>query len=183
MKMGPKYKLPFKRRFEGKTDYRKRLALIKSGEIRLVVRKSNKHTKLQIVKYQPEGDRTLASASTQDLIKLGWKYSTSNTPSAYLAGLLMGIKARKNKLKKVILDIGPQVSVKGSKIYAAVKGVIDAGIEVPCSEEMFPPESRIKGENIVKYAKECNNKNQFSKIKPVDMVKDFEKIKEKILKG
>jgi len=181
--MGPKYRIPFKRRLKGKTDYKKRLGLLKSGELRLVVRKSLKHTKLQIIKYEKGGDKTLISASTQDLVKMGWKYSTSNTPSAYLAGLLIGVKSKKQKIKRVILDIGPQISVKGSKIYAAVKGVIDAGVDVPCSEGMFPPESRIKGENIVKYSKECKNKVQFSKINPENMVKDFEKIKEKILKG
>jgi len=185
VKIGPKYKMPFKRRYDKKTNYNKRLGLLLSGKPRLVIRKSLKHLKLQIVKYEPKGDKTLVSANTQDLEKFGWKYSTANLPAAYLAGLLIGQKAKKSKIKEAIVDLGPQISVKGSRLYAAVKGAIDAGLEVPCSEDVFPSEERIKGEHIVKYSKEKGNtyKTQFSKIKPDNMTEDFEKVKEKIMKG
>jgi large subunit ribosomal protein L18 len=33
-------------------------------------------------------------------------------------------------------------------MYAFAKGAIDAGLNVPCSEEMFPTEERIKGLHI-----------------------------------
>ena len=45
----PIYKVSFRRRREKKTDYAKRLALVKSGKFRLVVRKSNSDTYAQIV--------------------------------------------------------------------------------------------------------------------------------------
>lgn len=185
MKIGPKYKMPFKRRFEKKTNYRKRLRLLLSEKPRLIIRRSTKHTKAQIIKYEPTGDKTLVSVSTQELEKLGWKYSTSNLPAAYLTGLLIGEKAKKKKIKDVVLDLGVQRTVKGSRLYATIKGAIDAGLQVPCSEEVFPSEERLKGEHIVKYSKEKGDiyKTQFTKVKPDNMVKDFEKIKEKIMKG
>ena len=185
MKIGPKYRMPFKRRLEKKTNYKKRLGLLLSEKPRLIVRASLKHMKVQIIKYEVKGDKTIASATTQELKKLGWKYSTSNLPAAYLTGLLIGKKAKKKKVKNVVVDFGVQRIVKGSRLYAALKGAIDAGLEVPCSEGVFPSEERIRGENIVKYSKEKGDtyKTQFSKVKPDNMVKDFEKIKEKIMKG
>jgi len=182
MKIGPTHKIPFKRRLKGSTNYKRRLGLLLSGKPRLVIRKSLKYITLQLIEYDPKGDKTIVSSSSRELKNLGWNYSTSNIPAAYLSGLILGSKAKEKKIKEAILDIGPLSSVKGSKIYAAVKGVIDAGIEVPCSEDMFPSESRIKGEDIVKYSKDCSKKNQFTKNKPSNMVDDFEKIKKKILK-
>jgi len=183
VKTGPRYKLPFKRRFEKKTNYKKRLGLLLSEKPRVVIRTSNKHTKTQIIKYETDGDKTLISANSQDLKKLGWKYSTSNLPAAYLTGLLIGQKAKKNKIKDIVVDLGVQRTVKGSRLYATIKGIIDSGIEVPCSEDVFPSEERIKGEHIAKYSKADTYKTQFSKVKPDKMVEDFEKVKEKIMKG
>jgi len=45
--------------------------------------------------------------------------------------------------------------VKGSVQYAAVKGFIDSGIKVPCSEDIFPSDERIEGKNI---SEEVNKK-------------------------
>lgn len=183
--MGPKYKMPFKRRFKKKTDYKNRLGLLTGNKLRLVIRKSLKHLKLQIIKYEPEGDKTLVAATTKELEGFGWKYSTSNLTAAYLAGFLIGHKAKKKKISMAVVDLGSQMSVKGSRLYAAIKGAIDAGLEVPCSEEVLPPTERIRGEHIVKYSKEKGdkNKNQFSKVKVDNIVEDFEKVKEKIMKG
>lgn len=183
MKTGPKYKLPFKRRFEKKTNYKKRLGLLLSEKPRVVIRTSNKHTKTQIIKYETDGDKTLISASSQELQKLGWKYSTSNLPAAYLTGLLIGQKAKKEKIKDIVVDFGVQRTIKGSRLYATIKGIIDSGLKAPCSEDVFPAEERIKGEHIVKYSKADTYKTQFSKVKPDKMVEDFEKVKEKIMKG
>ena len=41
---------------------------------------------------------------------------------------------------------------KGAKIFAALSGVVDAGVDVPHSEEKIVKE-RMKGEHIAKYAK------------------------------
>ncbi|HEC88690.1 MAG TPA: 50S ribosomal protein L18 [Thermoplasmata archaeon] len=141
-------KHPFRRRREGKTDYRKRHALLKSRKIRVVVRKSNKNIKIQFAEYNPEGDKIITSVTGSALKKYGWEYSLSNVPSAYLTGLLAGKRALKNGIKEGILDIGLYSPRKGSKIFAALKGVVDAGVDVPYGEEILPSEERIYGKHI-----------------------------------
>jgi len=185
VKTGPRFRMPFKRRFYKKTNYKKRLGLLLSDKPRLVIRKSLKHIKAQIIKYEPDGDKTIVSADTKDLGKLGWKYSTSNLPAAYLTGLLIGKKSKKKKIDGVVVDLGIERNIKGSKLYAVVKGAIDAGLETPFSEEAFPSEDRIKGLHIAKFSKEKGEayKNQFSKVKPDNIAEDFEKVKQKIMKG
>lgn len=145
------YILPLKRRKEKKTNYNRRLKLLLSKKPRLVVRKSLKYTYAQIIKYQKNSDQTLVSCSSKNLSKFGWKGSYSNVPAAYLTGFLIGKKAVKNKIKSAVLDVGLQSCTKGGKIYAVLKGAIDAGLNIPKSEkteEMFPSEDRIKGKHI-----------------------------------
>ncbi|MFQ6010160.1 MAG: 50S ribosomal protein L18, partial [Candidatus Aenigmatarchaeota archaeon] len=93
------YKLPHKRRREKRTDYRARLRLIRSGKVRLVIRKSSSHMNVQFIDYVPEGDRTVVAANSQELKKYGWKGGTGNIPAAYLTGLLAGTRA-KDKIKE-----------------------------------------------------------------------------------
>ena len=149
----------FRRRREQKTDYRNRLALIKSNKTRLVVRKRLDNISVQFVNYNKDGDATIASAFSSELKKYGWKYSTGNVPAAYLTGFLAGLKA-KHIVHDAILDLGLHVSTKGSRIYAALKGVVDAGLDVPHSVDIFPSEDRIKGTHINK-----EMKNEFEDIK------------------
>jgi large subunit ribosomal protein L18 len=139
------FKIHHRRRRERKTDYKKRLALIKSGEIRVVIRRRLKNISVQFINFDQNGDKTIAFASSQELKKFGWKFNTGNIPAAYLTGLLAGKKA---KVKRAILDIGLQTSSKGSRIYAALKGVIDSGIIVNHSNEILPTDNRIKGLHI-----------------------------------
>lgn len=137
---------PHKRRREQKTNYKKRLGLIKSGRVRLIIRKSLTHINVQFIEYKPDGDRTLASAFSNELKKFGWMFNCGNVPAAYLTGLLAGLKAK--KIKEAVLDLGLQTSTKGSRLYAALKGVIDAGIDVSHSKEILPDDSRILGKHI-----------------------------------
>ena len=186
MRLGPKFRMPFKRRLEGKTDYRKRLKLLISKKLRLVVRKSSKHIRAQIVEYDPKGDKTLVFASSEELKKYGWSNPGNNLPCCYLVGLLVGKKALKKKINSAILDIGLQRSTKGSRVYAVLKGALDAGLSIPHSPEILPPEERIRGEHIVKYAKKMKKeklKKQFSLSKPEEIPKLFEDVKAKILKS
>ena len=99
------------------------------------------------------GDKVLLSAHTSELKKYGWKANTSNLPSSYLVGLLLGLKAKKKEINEAILDLGLQPSIKGTALYAAMKGAIDGGLNVPCSEKIMPKEDRIKGIHISNYAK------------------------------
>jgi large subunit ribosomal protein L18 len=139
--------IKFKRRIEGKTNYRKRLALLKSGKVRLVIRKSLSNISVQLVNFNPSGDQTVASAVSSELKKFGWT-KTGNIPAAYLTGLLAGKKAKEKNVTEAVLDLGVQTSTKGSRIYAALKGVLDAGIDIPHSKDILPSEDRINGKHI-----------------------------------
>ncbi len=162
-----RHKVPFRRRREGKTDYRSRLRLVRSGKPRLVVRRSLKHTVVQLVGYDEKGDRVLASSTTGQLRELGWTASTGNTPAAYLAGLLAGRRAGKASVKEAILDLGLVRPSKGAKVFAALKGVLDAGVEVPHSDDVLPAEARLKGEHLNK----------------PDIGRMFDEVKQKILRS
>ena len=139
--------IKFKRRMERKTNYRKRLALIKSGKARLVIRKSLSNISVQLINFNPNGDQTVASAVSSELKKFGWT-KTGNIPAAYLTGLLAGKKAKEKNVTEAVLDLGIQTSTKGSRIYAALKGVLDAGVNVPHSKDILPSEDRISGKHI-----------------------------------
>jgi len=75
-------------------------------------------------------------------------------------------KTKDKKIKKAVLDLGLQSSTKGNKLYAALKGVLDAGIEIPHDTKLFPSEERIKGEHL----------------KDKKVAQDFEKLKNKLIK-
>jgi large subunit ribosomal protein L18 len=160
---GPRYSVKPRRRREGKTDYRKRLKLLRSKKVRMVVRKSIKNTQIQFVEYKESGDNILISVKSNELIKkFNWKYSTSSTPAAYLTGLLAGKRAKDKGIDECILDIGRHPPVTGSKVFASIKGVIDAGIKCPHNEEKIPGDDRIKGKhldsNIMSSVDEIKNK-------------------------
>lgn len=144
-----RFGLPLKRKRQDKTDYKRRLALLKSRKLRFVVRRSLKNIIVQVTQYTPDGDKVLLTSSTKELQKrFGWDIARRNTPASYLAGLLAGIKAKEKKLTEAILDIGLQKVAKGSLLFAAVKGANDAGFAVPYGEENMPSEERIQGKHI-----------------------------------
>jgi len=193
MPRGKKTVVPHRRRRELKTDYHKRFRLLKSGKPRIVVRKSVKNILCQVVEYQPSGDKTLFSADSKELKKLGWNAGTGNIPAAYLTGLLCGTRA-KGKIKEAVLDSGLYRSTKGSRIYAALKGAVDGGLNVPHSEDILPNEDRLKGQHVASYAEHLKKesaeayKKMFSgyakaKIAPETLPKHFEEVKAKIHKA
>jgi len=144
---GIKYVVHFRRRREGRTDYAKRLALLKSGKPRMVVRKTNKRVIVQFVKPGAKGDETLATATTKELEKTGFP-GKCNTPSAYLTGLLAGRKAREKGVSEFVLDIGLHAATKGSIVFAALKGAVDAGLKTRYSEEALPSQERVNGNRL-----------------------------------
>ena len=150
MKQGPKFRVKPRRQREGKTNYRKRLKLLKSRKPRIVVRKTLKNIIVQFVKYNPQGDEILASAISSELKnkKYNWKFSTSNTPAAYLTGLLAGKRAAEKGIKEGILDIGLHHPSTGSKVFAVVKGVEEAGVLCPCDPSKIPSEDRLLGKYL-----------------------------------
>jgi large subunit ribosomal protein L18 len=148
MSTGPRYRVPFKRRRQGRTDYRHRAALLKGRTARLVVRKSNRNVRVQFVEYKDIGDNVLASAVSTDLAELGWSGSGKSTPGAYLTGLLAGKRAKEKGLGDAVLDIGLRKPTKGGVVFAVLKGVLDAGVEVPHSDDMIPGQERIAGKHM-----------------------------------
>jgi len=185
--------MPHRRRREQRTDYRQRLRLLKSRKPRLVVRASVNSITCQIVSHDSKGDRTLVSASSLELKKHGWKGHTGNIPAAYLTGFLCGQKAKKHKIKEAVLDMGLHISVKGSRIYASLKGAIDSGLDIPHSAEILPPEDRIKGAHISNYAnllkkeKPQEYEKRFSAylkgaLAPEDLARHFDEVKSKLAK-
>ena len=61
------------RRIKSKTNYTKRLILLKSESLRFVVRKTNRYIILQIVKSEAAQDKILFSVNTKELLKYGWR--------------------------------------------------------------------------------------------------------------
>ncbi len=147
------FEVGFRRRREGKTNYRKRLELVKSGQHRLVVRLSGRYVLVQLIGFGRGGDKIAAQGNSRELEKFGWKAGKKNLPAAYLAGLLAGTRAKKSGIEKAILDIGFRTPVHGSRCFAALKGAVDAGIKVPFEAGALPSQERISGKHIEEFAK------------------------------
>ncbi len=151
----PTFETKFRRRREGKTNYKKRLAMLKSGKPRLVIRNTNTKITAQVIEYARTGDRTIASALSSELKKYGWKGNCANTPAAYLTGFLCAKKAIQKGTEDAVADIGIRIPVKGSRPFAAVKGAIDAGLGMNAGEKIFPKEDRITGRHIKERAEKA----------------------------
>ncbi len=148
MAQGPRYSVAFRRRREGRTDYHRRRNLLKGGLPRLVVRGSNRNMSVQFVSYEPTGDRIIGSATSLELGRFGWDRAAGNLPGAYLVGLLAGKRMSGKLPDGVVLDLGRTRPVAGGRYFAALKGVLDAGIDVPHDEDVLPPEERLTGGHI-----------------------------------
>lgn len=191
-KMRKNYTVKVKRKREQKTDYKARLKLIASQKARFVVRRMLNNILVQIVTFDENGDKTAVSAHSRELVKFGWKGHRGSIPAAYLTGYLAGFKAKKKGVKEVILDIGLMSAVKGSSLFAALKGGADAGLIIPCSDEKLPSADALCGKLIENYAKTLLKEDkqrydkQFSKIlksgvKPEELSKHFDEVKRKVL--
>jgi len=187
-----RYCLPYRRRREGKTNYRKRKALIISGKPRLVVRGTLKNIIVQVVAAKPHGDEVLASAHSRELLKkYGWRAPRGNLPAAYLTGLLCGLKAKAKGINEAVLDIGLYSPTRGARVFAALKGALDAGLMIPHGEEKLPDEERIRGFHIAKYAKILSANTEkymatFSKylkseISPENLPEHFAEVKKAVI--
>ena len=191
MAQGSRYKLAFKRRRDGKTDYKARSKLVGLDKSRLVVRITNNHTIVQIINVTQDGDETVVSAHTNELKKQGWLGSGKNTSAAYLTGFLCGKKALEAGVDEAVLDIGLKSSTKGARVFAALKGAVDSGLYVPHGDKILPADERIRGEHVAAYAESLSDeevKQRFSKyikngLSPKDLPNHFETIKQKIEEG
>jgi large subunit ribosomal protein L5e len=91
-----RYQVQFRRRREGKTDYRARKRLVaqdknkyNSPKYRLVVRFSNKDITAQIVYSKITGDFVMAAAYAHELTNYGFPFRVTNYAAAYATGLLI----------------------------------------------------------------------------------------------
>ena len=131
---------------EEKTNYRKRKHLLMGRRDYITVQISSENTLVQIHKPEMQGDKVLASAHSRYLLGKGWKGSRKNIPAAYLTGYLAGKKALGKGVKAAVLYSGTRKYTQ--RMAAALKGVIDAGLEVPADSETFPNEERISGKHL-----------------------------------
>ena len=83
MAHGKSQRLRFKRRRNGKTDYRRRLRMLRGGTPRAIVRVSNTKVVCQLAQFDPEGDKIVASVSGSNLATYGWPAgaSTKSVPA------------------------------------------------------------------------------------------------------
>lgn len=159
-----------KRRRQGKTDYKARLNLLKSGKPRIIFRKTNRYITAGYINSKEAQDSVVIGSTSKELLKYGWpenrEGSLKSLPACYLTGFLFGKKViDKDFDKNAVFDIGLIRNIPKSRAYCFLKGVVDAGIKVRVEEKMFPEEKRLRGLHL---------KNVISEI--------FDKIKENIEK-
>jgi len=154
-----RFQVKYRRRREGKTDYyaRKRLILqdknkYNTPKYRFVVRFTNTDVICQFVYAKIQGDMILTSAYSHELPAYGVKVGLTNYAAAYCTGLLcarralhaLGIESTEFDMEegprpfKAYLDVGLRRTSTGAKIFAALKGAVDGGVNIPHSEKRFP---------------------------------------------
>ena len=130
-------------------------------KFRLVVRFTNKDVIAQIVYAKVKGDVVMASAYSHELSTYGINFGLTNYAAAYATGLLLARRAL-TKLKLadkyvgvvnadgkhfvvepvddgprpfyVLLDVGLTRTSTGNRVFGAMKGAADGGLDVPHSE-------------------------------------------------
>jgi large subunit ribosomal protein L18 len=162
-------KVDKRRRLENKTDYAKRIKLLKGESARIVFRKTNKYIIAQYITSKEAQDKIEIGINSRDLKEYGWpaefEGSLKSITASYLTGFLIGKEIIQKKLKTPIVDFGMIRVLSKNRAFAFLKGLVDAGIEINCPEENFPEEDRITGKHMKK-----------------DFSKTFKEIKSKIEK-
>jgi len=143
----------------------------KTPKYRLVVRVTNRDITTQIIAADLDHDVVIAAAYAHELPRYGIKLGLTNYAAAYATGLLLArrINAKFN-LKyegntkvdgedynveaaeegpapfKALLDVGLARTTSGARVFGALKGATDGGIEVPHNDHRFPGSKREGGE-------------------------------------
>ncbi|NCG43449.1 MAG: 50S ribosomal protein L18 [Euryarchaeota archaeon] len=148
---GNRQRSVFRRRRTGLTDYRRRLKLLRGNKPRAVVRVSNTRTTCQLVSWAKEGDLVTVTVTGSDLLKkYGWpeSFSQKSVSASYLVGFAMGKAALASGTTEAVLDIGLAASTPGGRVFSALKGMVDAGLDIPHGENVLPSEDRLSGAHI-----------------------------------
>jgi len=139
----------------------------KTPKYRLVVRFTNRDVIVQIFSSDLTHDVCLAAAYSHELAALGLKSTNTNYATAYATGLLLARRVNKKlglsyegnskvdgedfnveaneegpKPFKAILDVGLRRTTTGSRLFGALKGACDGGIDVPHNDHRFPGSKR-----------------------------------------
>lgn len=160
-----------------------------SPKYRLVVRITNSNIICQIVSARLEGDHVMAAAYSHELPRYGIPVGLTNYAAAYATGLLLARRVLQRlglaeayvgneeadgelfhvepegetRPFRALLDVGLVRTTTGHRVFGAMKGAVDGGLDVPHNEKRFPkyskdggfdPEalkSRIYGQHIVEY--------------------------------
>eukprot|EP00518_Triparma_eleuthera_P003586 CAMPEP_0182461502 /NCGR_PEP_ID=MMETSP1319-20130603/6064_1 /TAXON_ID=172717 /ORGANISM="Bolidomonas pacifica, Strain RCC208" /LENGTH=319 /DNA_ID=CAMNT_0024660803 /DNA_START=55 /DNA_END=1014 /DNA_ORIENTATION=+ len=184
-----RYQVKFRRRREGKTDYRARQRLTRqdknkynSPRYRLVVRFTNKKVICQIAYAELTGDKILCQAQSNELPRYGLTVGLKNYSAAYCTGLLLarrvlqklgldetyeGVSEVDGEIAamemsgrwyyvpevdddkrpfRALLDVGIRRTTTGARVFGALKGASDGGLDIPHSEKRFPGYDREAGE-------------------------------------
>jgi len=140
---------------------------------RMIVRMSNKDITCQIAYARLEGDRVVAAAYSHELPRYGVKVGLTNYAAAYCTGLLLARRVLKQLnldgqyegnteingelfsvednddgpgAFRACLDVGLARTTTGAKIFGAMKGAADGGLDIPHSEKRFPGYDKEAGE-------------------------------------
>ncbi|KAI4354025.1 hypothetical protein L6164_002926 [Bauhinia variegata] len=165
-----RFQVKFKRRREGKTDYRARIRLINQDKnkyntpkYRFVVRFTNKDIIAQITSASIAGDIVLAAAYANELPNFGLKVGLTNYAAAYCTGLLLARRVLKmlemdaeyegnveatgedfsvepaetRRPFRALLDVGLIRTTTGNRVFGALKGALDGGLDIPHSDKRF----------------------------------------------
>jgi large subunit ribosomal protein L18 len=133
-----------------KTNYRKRQALLVSRRDFVTIKITNQNVIAQVLKPEIRGDIVRVSTHSRELRRYGWKGSLNSLPACFLVGLVLGRKALEKGVDKAILYIGNKAFT--SRIAACMKGIVQAGINIPISSESYPTEHRLNGQHIAEFA-------------------------------
>jgi len=132
---------------------------------RLIVRFTNRDIICQVAYARLEGDVIVCAAYAHELPRYGVKLGLTNYAAAYCTGLLLARRLlKKFKLDEIYpgleeatgedfavedlddqpnafrayLDIGLSRSSTGARVFGAMKGAVDGGMNIPHSNRRFP---------------------------------------------
>jgi len=143
----------------------------KTPKYRFVVRVTNRDVITQIISADLTHDVVLAAAYSHELARYGIKLGLTNYAAAYATGLLLARRVNaKFNLKyegntnvdgsdynveadeegaapfKALLDVGLARTTSGARVFGALKGACDGGLDVPHNDHRFPGSKREGGE-------------------------------------
>jgi len=144
------YTAVLRRNRQNRTNYRKRVAMLIGRRSFVSIAVSNQNVMAQVLKPLAIGDSVLTAVRSRELVKYGWKGSMNSIPTCYLTGLLLGKRTMEKGINNLVLYTG-----KGSftsRVAACLKGIIDAGVTIPVSEDSVPKIDRLNGGHIAQFA-------------------------------